>query len=137
MVYYFQEISGFRSGGYNLPNFDDIRRDVGAKNIICLPMPGEDADPTLKAMRREALQEFCRPAKSNPSWHTGKVSAQPGAYARNHRPRFGNLLPWKASHHFGSLEDTRAIREMNQRHFGKLPAVQSNGAVEQTETAGR
>jgi dipeptidyl-peptidase-3 len=58
MVYYFQEISGFRSGGYNLPNFDDIRRDVGAKNIIRLPMPGEDADPTLKAMRREALQEF-------------------------------------------------------------------------------
>jgi dipeptidyl-peptidase III len=58
MVYYFQEISGFRSGGYNLPNFDDIRRDVGAKNIIRLPMPGEDADTTLKAMRREALQEF-------------------------------------------------------------------------------
>jgi len=58
MVYYFQEISGFRSGGYNLPNFDDIRRDVGAKNIIRLPMPGEDADATLKAMRREAMQEF-------------------------------------------------------------------------------
>lgn len=58
MVYYFQEISGIRSGGYNLPNFDDIRRDVGAKNIIRLPMPGEDADPTLKAIRREALQEF-------------------------------------------------------------------------------
>ena len=36
MVYYFQEISGFHSGGYNLPNFDDIRRDVGAKNIIKL-----------------------------------------------------------------------------------------------------
>ena len=63
MVYYFQEISGFRSGGYNLPNFDDIRRDVGAKNIIRLPMPGEDVDPTLKAMRREALQEFLPAAK--------------------------------------------------------------------------
>ncbi len=73
MVYYFQEISGFRSGGYNLPNFDDIRRDVGAKNIIRLPMPGEDADPTLKAMRREALQEFlaCR-ARSSQSWQTGR-----------------------------------------------------------------
>ena len=58
MVYYFQEISGFRSGGYNLPNFDDIRRDVGAKNIIRLSMPGEEANPTLKALRREALQEF-------------------------------------------------------------------------------
>jgi dipeptidyl-peptidase III len=58
MVYYFQEISGFRSGGYNLPNFDDIRRDVGAKNIIKLSMPGEDADPKLLAMRREALREF-------------------------------------------------------------------------------
>ena len=66
MVYYFQEISGFRSGGYNLPNFDDIRRDVGAKNIIRLPMPGEDADPTLKAMRREALQEFLPASKVEP-----------------------------------------------------------------------
>jgi dipeptidyl-peptidase III len=66
MVYYFQEISGFRSGGYNLPNFDDIRRDVGAKNIIRLPMPGEDADPTLKAMRREALQEFLPASKVDP-----------------------------------------------------------------------
>ncbi len=40
MVYYFQEISGFRSSGYNLPNFDDIRRDVGAKNIIRLSDAG-------------------------------------------------------------------------------------------------
>jgi dipeptidyl-peptidase III len=63
MVYYFQEISRYRTGGYNLPNFDDIRRDVGAKNIIRLAMPGEDADPTLKAMRREALQEFLPAAK--------------------------------------------------------------------------
>ncbi len=66
MVYYFQELSGFRSGGYNLPNFDDIRRDVGAKNIIRLPMPGEDADPTLKAMRREAFQEFLPASKVEP-----------------------------------------------------------------------
>ena len=66
MVYYFQEITGFRSGGYNLPNFDDIRRDVGAKNIIRLPMPGEDADPTLKAMRREAFQEFLPARKVEP-----------------------------------------------------------------------
>ncbi|MGO9920725.1 MAG: dipeptidyl-peptidase 3 family protein [Isosphaeraceae bacterium] len=66
MVTYFQEISGFRSGGYNLPNFDDIRRDVGAKNIIRLPMPGEDSDPTLKAMRREALQEFLPAGKVDP-----------------------------------------------------------------------
>ncbi len=58
MVYYFQEISGFRSGGYNLPNFDDIRRDVGAKNIIRLPLPGEEKDPKLLTMRREALREF-------------------------------------------------------------------------------
>ncbi len=63
IVYYFQEISRYRSGGYNLPNFDDIRRDVGAKNIIRLPMPGEDSDPTLKTMRREALQEFLPASK--------------------------------------------------------------------------
>ncbi|HLW66995.1 MAG TPA: hypothetical protein VKS79_16895 [Gemmataceae bacterium] len=66
MVYYFQEISGFRSGGYNLPNFDDIRRDVGAKNIIRLPMPGEDTDPKLLAMRREALKEFLPADKVEP-----------------------------------------------------------------------
>jgi dipeptidyl-peptidase-3 len=66
MVYYFQEISSFRSGGYNLPNFDDIRRDVGAKNIIRLPMPGDDADTNLKALRREAVQEFLPAAKVEP-----------------------------------------------------------------------
>ena len=91
MVYYFQEISGYRSGGYNLPNFDDIRRDVGAKNIIRLSMPGEDTDPTLKAIRREALQEFLPASKVEPVLANRERCWQPGADARNHRPRFRNL----------------------------------------------
>ena len=62
MVYYFQEIASGRSSGYNLPNFDDIRRDVGAKNIIRLPLPGEDADPEMVRIRRELYREFLPPA---------------------------------------------------------------------------
>jgi dipeptidyl-peptidase III len=66
MVYYFLEIASGRTGGYNLPNFDDIRRDVGAKNVIRLPLPGEDTDPQLWAMRRAALREFLPAAKVEP-----------------------------------------------------------------------
>jgi len=58
MVYYLQEISSYRTGGYNLPNFDDIRRTVGAKNVIRLPLPGESEDPAFKALYVEALNEF-------------------------------------------------------------------------------
>jgi len=58
MVYYFQELSSFRSGGYNLPNFDDIRRDVGAKNIIRLELPGQDIDPNTLKDRRQMYEAF-------------------------------------------------------------------------------
>src|SRR6185437_7991697 len=37
---------------------DDIRRDVGAKNVIRLPFPGEDKDPEIASMWRENFNEF-------------------------------------------------------------------------------
>lgn len=63
MVYYFQERGSYRTGGYNLPNFDDIRRDIGAKNIIRLPLPGETEDPIFKEMVKEAISEYAPASK--------------------------------------------------------------------------
>ena len=58
MVYYFQEIASGRSSGYNLPNFDDIRRDIGAKNVIRLALPGSENDVAAAKVIREMMDEF-------------------------------------------------------------------------------
>jgi len=63
MVYYFQEISSYRTGGYNLPNFDDIRRDVGAKNVIRLPLPGESESKDIQEIWGEVFDAFGPPEK--------------------------------------------------------------------------
>ena len=54
-----------------------------AENIIRLPMPGEDDDPILKTMRREALREFL-PARG-PAFE-GVRSRFPYLWPRRGRP---------------------------------------------------
>ena len=71
MVYYFQELSGFRSGGYNLPNFDDIRRDVGARTSFVCQCRVKTPIRRSKRCAGRLTRSFCRPARSNPSWQTG------------------------------------------------------------------
>lgn len=63
MAYYFLEDTAMRSGGFNLPNFDDIRKNVGAKNVIKLDMPGEGQDTSTLTMVKEALGEYLPTAK--------------------------------------------------------------------------
>ena len=75
MVYYFQEISGLRSGGYNSPILT-IFAATSAQEFIRLPMPGEDADPTLKAMLATLFTSFCRRPRSTLSWRIGSGAGE-------------------------------------------------------------
>ena len=72
MVYYFQEISGFRSGGYNLPNFDDIRRDVGARTSFACRCPVKMPIPRSKQCAAKPHRSFCPPARSIQSSQTAR-----------------------------------------------------------------
>ena len=61
MVNILDEQSDLHILGFNLPNFDDIRRDVGAKNLISLDVNGAEKDEATKVKMTEVLTSFLNP----------------------------------------------------------------------------
>jgi dipeptidyl-peptidase-3 len=59
---YFLELSSMKTGGFNLPNFDDIRMSVGFKNIIRVPL--DSTSKVAQEVALEAFSEFLLPEKA-------------------------------------------------------------------------
>ena len=75
---WFHEIGDSHPSGFNLPNFDDIRIETGAKNSIRVRPPQERKNPTSVALKPANITEFSsesdRQALLENFWDAAKYS---------------------------------------------------------------